>query len=219
MKVSLVIILLLLGIQSNAQQVTYIGDINAIKYVKNGYNLPIDSIVLDMMSYSDSTCAVYFEKSMKTIAYKSILRKDTLYKYDYWRNGQLKKRTIGINVSPEGETSYYEEVYCQNGQLIIKDFPSSQKKQHIFSYYCNGKVRSELDYIFPVGGFGDIKRWYENGNLEFIEHKDTVSTANSVGIFVKGTIREGVFKYYNMNGLMDSELTYRNDTLIKTIRK
>jgi antitoxin component YwqK of YwqJK toxin-antitoxin module len=210
MKFYLGFILFFLVTGINAQQVTYIGDTSNVYYFKDEVVGMLDSIVDDKMKYTDSTCVVYYEKEKKTIAFKSFLRGDTLTQYDYWRNGQLKKKTIRVNIKDEESIDYYEEVYCQNGQLIEVSYPSSHNIQHITEYYCNGNKKIQCDFIYPFGGFGDITEWYENGKIKSVRHR---KFSNNRFYY------EGNFEFYNESGGLDSIEVYKNNKLLETRKK
>jgi antitoxin component YwqK of YwqJK toxin-antitoxin module len=204
-----ILLLLQLCIKSNAQHKTYIGDTSTIEYFKDRFNRPIDSITWDKMEGKDTSCMVFYEKEMKTIAFRSYLKGDTEYRYDYWRNGELKQKTIVVFYSPDNHLWIWTEAYCQNGQLIEKYNHADTAIRHRIGYYCNGQKQYECDFGYKYGTQGEIKVWYEDGKLKELGHKQIKNGHGEV---------EGDWNYYNENGKIDSTEVYKNSVIVETIK-
>lgn len=202
-----------------AQQIAYFGDTTGLSYFNYGANMSIDSLVVDNYTYKDSIkdsiCIVYYDKTNKHIAYKSHRTKDSLYIYNYWRNGQLKEfskwvKTPYVEFGYREYSLYYDEVHCESGQLINKIYYTNKDQKNVV-YYCNGNKRFESMFLpREEGAHGEMKGWYEDGKIKMTGDRK---------VFSDGSVhKEGDFNYYNENGSLDSIQVYKMDTLIRTIR-
>jgi antitoxin component YwqK of YwqJK toxin-antitoxin module len=192
-----------------AQQVTYIGDSATIVYERDWEVVVIDSVVRDKMSLVDSSCIVYYSKTSKDVAYKSVLKGDTMIQYHYWRNGQLKKKVIWVKEGPRFQ-QHNTQTYCQNGQLIEAFDYDPPQKEHITMYYCNGNKHFECDYTLGTMAFGDMEWWYEDGKIKEVGRRELKSDGR--------IYKDGDYRFYNENGSLDSTEVYKNSQLVKTIK-
>lgn len=208
MKTGIIIVALCtLSVFGRAQRITNISDTTNVIYAPNDYGLSIDSIVYKRTDLF-SPLTVYFDKSNKIIAFKSIIKKDSCIYYDYWRDGQLKLKRVFLNTKVNGFQIEYGAAYCQNGNLICKDDFYIYK--HVVTiYYCNGQKKQEYTILGPYSD-GSERFWYENGNLKSQKYYK----ANSYG-----PVKIGEWKFYNETGGLDSTEVYQGGKLIKTITK
>ena len=229
MKTELSIIFLFFLLTSKAQVKLFIGDSSIVKYeILEGYK-ELDSIIFIhdpndpqnqqvkrrytengreiTLALSDfSYCEpyqVFFDKKFHKLAYSSESTGDTCKTFDYWRNGKLKKKTIYCKKKYNYPYKYYEEVYCENGNLIQKGLQNPDGMQLIVSYYCNGNKKREFNW--EKGKLeGKWTEWFENGKLKlesFYEHNSPY----------------GEWKYWTEEGNLSKTELYKDARLIKTI--
>jgi antitoxin component YwqK of YwqJK toxin-antitoxin module len=186
---------LLIGLSCYGQTETFITDTSRINYLLPANNTDIDSVVT-IKDYEKgfSDWEIYFNKSKKQLAYESIINGDTCTKIDYWRNGNLKKKTLLV----KGKDNYFrwwcDIQYYQNGQLIVEWCPSQfNEKTLITRYYPNGKKQMQWTQ-FQIGAVGMFIWWHDNGQKE-----SEVNYENNV--------EEGERKYWDKEGsLIKSEM-------------
>jgi hypothetical protein len=206
MKFSIVLLLMHLTVYSIAQTRFIISDTNHLVYSRSDWE-EIDSVVFIFWDEHPSCCdsyEVYFDENLQHLAYKSESIGDSCISYDYWRGGQLKKRTVHLRDNDGIAIWWSDEVYCENGSIIYKGPSLNQPgKKQIINYYCNGNKKIEF-YHMGIGAEGKMTRWYENGNLEsesFFENNEPIHT----------------WKYYNLNGELIREEFYETGKLSRTV--
>jgi len=214
--ITLTSILIFLVIKLSGQEKLVIGTSPRIGYipVKDDINLRegVDSTVFIKDKRPDWQCGeveVYYDLSMKNIAYKSYNISDSCFVKQYWRNGKIKEFEISVLKTREpSNLKYldwvYSEYYCINGQLIYKGpSPNILEKYHYVQYYCNGQKRSEFD---RDGGMcvGKMTWWYENGKLKREAYFENHKRANE-------------WKYWNPNGKLVKIEIYNNG-VVQTIK-
>ncbi|HEY0030192.1 MAG TPA: hypothetical protein VGC65_05495, partial [Bacteroidia bacterium] len=145
---------------------------------------------------------VYFDEAKTKLAFESVIHGDTCIESTYWRSsGKLKKKDKNYKV--DGDYKWiYEELYCENGQLIRKDNPNNPAEEKVVNYYCNGKKKNEFT-MHGINWEGPFTKWYENGQME------------SFGHYIK-TQKDGEWKYWNEKGdLLITEI-YKTGVLIES---
>ena len=205
MKLSIVLLLMNLSVYSIAQTRFIITDTNHLIYSHSDWE-EIDSVVFIFSNGNPSFCdsyEVYFDDNLKHLAYKSESVGDSCITYDYWREGQLKKRTVHLRNQDGVPVWWSNEVYCENGSIIYKGPSLNQPgKKQIINYYCNGNKRIEF-YHMGLGAEGKMTKWYANGNLESESYFENNEPINR-------------WKYYNQNGALIREEIYENGKLTST---
>lgn len=197
----------ILSIFGSAQRIRYITDTSDILYAPDNYGFSIDSIVYQTGSISP--LIVYYDRSNKTEAFKSVFIKDSCICYDYWRNGRLKMKTVYVKNKSNDFVVWYNEAYCQNGNLICRNDIYIHKHKVII-YYCNGQKKCE--YVISGAVLdGLVSCWYENGRLKSQAYYKANSDITRIKI--------GKWEFYNESGGLDSTELYKDDKLIKTIKK
>lgn len=143
---------------------------------------------------------VYFDEQFEQLAYKSVETPDSCITFDYWRNGKIKKITV-YKKNLEGLEGiaawWYEETYCENGQLMYKGPSNLQPgKKLCTNYYCNGNKRLEF-YLLGIGPDGKMTRWFENGKIQS-------------EFYYKENEPIGEWKYWNEDGMLFKIEIYSN---------
>jgi hypothetical protein len=194
---------------TNGQDSLVIGKSDKVSYLQSEH-FELDSIVSvkdSGMPYSRcNSYKVYFDDSLTQLAFKSFQSNDSCFYSHYWRNGGLKHLIV---YKPQVDYAdqyvwWYEEMYCKNGQLLFKGpSPSQPQKKHWITYHCNGNKKIEFDHL-GFGPDGKMTMWYENGIMQQEFH-------------FKNSIKVGIWKYWNVNGVLMKEELYENDTLQKAI--
>lgn len=109
---------------------------------------------------------VYFDKSLRNLAYSSHSSGDTCTTQDFWRDGGLKKKTVYVKQPAGHPLWWFEEVYCQNGQVVFKGPSPNQPAKNLHTnYYCNGNKKVEF-YNVEMGADGKMTRWFESGQVQ-----------------------------------------------------
>lgn len=123
---------------------------------------------------------------------------DSCYTFQYFFNGNLKRKQVTI----EGFNLVYEEIWCENGQLIRKvDY--TIMPQHITNYYCNGKKKNEFT-LNEYRAIGIHLWWYDNGQIK------------TEGFFNNEGNQSGIWKYYDDHGKLLKEEKYDDGKLKDT---
>ena len=205
MKLTTLLLLILLSGFSVAQSRFVVSDTNNLIYSKCEWE-EIDSVVFILSNGNPPFCdsyEVYFDDHFQHLAYKSERVGDSCITYNYWRSGQLKKRTVYLQNANDFPVWWSDEIYCKNGATIYKGpSPNQPGKNHIISYYCNGNKKIEY-FHEGIGAEGKMTSWHENGNLEselYFENNEPINT----------------WKYYNPNGELIKEEFYENGQLTST---
>jgi hypothetical protein len=180
---------------SQAQVKIALSDTARVSYVPAFGWEQIDSIVFLHTLGTPPFCEdaeVYFDDELTRLAYVSRVEGDSCIAWDYWRNGQLKKKTIHLLDHDRIPIWWSDEIYCENGQLIFKGpSPNVPGTHHYITWYCSGKKKREFDHM-DFGAHGVITTWFENGKIESEEYYDN---GNPVG----------VWKYFDENGKLVRE--------------
>jgi antitoxin component YwqK of YwqJK toxin-antitoxin module len=146
---------------------------------------------------------IYFDYAKQHLAYQSNLKGDTCIMINYWRNGNIKERTIYAKGKFNLFEWYSEEEYCKNGQLIFKDCPiQTEEKKLVLRYYCSGQLKMKW-WIQGHTADGLFTQWYENGKIKsewnFVNKK-----------------QEGEWKYWDESGKLQKIEIYKEGKLIET---
>ncbi len=143
---------------------------------------------------------VFNESNPKILLLEFQCKNDSCITNQYYNNYQLKRKIIETSL----RGLIYEELWCDNGQLIRKvDY--TNMPQQITNYYCNGKKKNE----FTLDGYRAIGKhlwWFDNGQIE-VE-----------GLFDKEGQQSGLWKYYNESGNLIKTEEYESGKLIKTTK-
>ena len=199
-------ILFLFGHLSFSQTKLVIGQSDSVQYAPSLYNEELDSIV--NVGYKGQplfceTFEVFFDSLKTKLAFKSYTKNDTCYTINYWRNGKVKmvNNYTGPSEQPVWTNWYYEELYCNNGQLIRKTYLNSTEKVTIVNYYCNGNKKNEFSIKGP---FADGKHtwWYPNGQIQSES-------------YFKDNNKVGTWKYWDINGNLTKKEIYIEGILQK----
>lgn len=205
MKYKLALLFIIWTVLLKSQNVAVITDTLHVRLLKD---VDVDSIIAirDENQFS-SPWEVYFDQNKNKLAYKSIIKGDTCFTYDYWRsNGKLKRKTKQyIEPTAKYPIWVYEEIHCENGQLIRETNPNPiNKKIRVVNYYCNGKKKSEYTNINNIFQYeGEVATWYENGRRQMQG-------------FYKETKEEGTWNYWNESGDLTKVEIYKDGKLIET---
>lgn len=210
MKLTTIILIIHLSMNLSAQSkfhitdtLTIMSDTTYLIYSKGWYGDSVVSIFSTTFPAFCEAFEVYYDKSLKSLAFRSESFEDSCVSSDYWRSGQLKQRTVYYRNERRYPVCGWDEAYCENGTRIYKGPAVCQwGKYQIVLFHCNGNKRLEY-YQMDSGIDGKMTRWFENGNLEseaFFEENNRVNT----------------WKYYNEVGKLIKEEEYENDKLIST---
>ena len=204
-----------------AQHVADISDTVNVTYRVYPIYSYLDSMASPMYSaklYQESW-KIYFDKTLKQLAFESYLEGDTCYMVNYWRSGRIKQRNLFLK---DGKYLYFiPEQYCEGGRAICKGYLMNGRCLQIVRYYCNGQKMEEYntaplsiisyneapdsiakDTIPHAVIEGKITTWYENG------------TKRNEMNFING-VQNGECKYWDEKGRIDLTELYKNGRCIK----
>jgi|GEM_PF-5922332 len=208
-RILFILSIVLLHVSLQAQDKLVIGKSPMVQLVPDTDFDELGNIVWINIPGEDVSCKameVYYDESMRNIAYESYSSGDSCRVFQYWPNGSLKKFTLYIKNQNQVPVWWYTENYCENGQILYNGpAPNQIKARKIESYYCNGKKRLEFDQL-PIKGFNEINgkktEWYESGSLKSEEYYEM-------------GVNNGEWIYYNQNGKITKIEWYNKGTLIK----
>ena len=204
MKHKLFIILTFIALGIRAQSVTVFSDTIHVGMILKTLQPELDTTfyIIDDNHYTVSW-KVYFDQSKTKLAYESVIHGDTCIESNYWRStGKLKKKIKNYKAGVDWYLWIYEEMYCENGQLIRKDNPSNKGSELVINYYCNGKKKNEFTVV-GINWDGPFTTYFENGQKE------------SDGHYIK-TMKDGEWKYWKENGELHFIEIYKDGNLIET---
>ncbi|MCB0401216.1 MAG: hypothetical protein KDD41_03975 [Flavobacteriales bacterium] len=141
---------------------------------------------------------VYYDSNFTKILLDYYCDNDSCITLQYFSNGKLERKEVG---TIQGQY-VYEEIWCENGQLVRKvDF--MQQPNHIVNYYCNGVKKNEFNRI---AGFikGDYKWWYNNGQIRL------------EGLYGDMGTEDGTWKYFSDEGTLLKEEIWEKGVLKET---
>ena len=148
-------------------------------------------------------------KEVKWDSLGNITAKTTYSKGDiiYWKFLNEDNYWIEFN-GPMFNEGTIRKVYTKYGTLVSEEKMLPDFKQHVKVYFEDSSNQLKVEYTtFGMGGdymYGSYKKYYDNGNIE-VE-----------GQFHDGdltSIKVGVWKWYNRDGSIDSEETYKAKVL------
>jgi antitoxin component YwqK of YwqJK toxin-antitoxin module len=149
---------------------------------------------------------VYYDEQKRYIAYESYSRNDSCFVFQYWKDGSLKKFTLHITMQGH-PVWWYDESYCQNGQLLHRGpSPNQAVPGKTVTYHCNGNKKLEWERIIIKDMWqpdGKMTRWFENGQIE------------SESWYNKGK-EMGEWVYYNESGKIIKREWYESGKLSKS---
>lgn len=158
----------MLAIDVIAQDTLTLQSMDCFIYERSYTEPTIDSVIHgtcfpEQQSMQCIPHVIYFDEQKTMVAYESKTDGDTCITYDYWRNGQLKVYNRFVVDEYNFPVWTYEEVYCENGQLIRFSYPNLREPQFIENYYCNGNLKNQftLDMATTIG---EMTWHWENGN-------------------------------------------------------
>ena len=190
-----------------AQEVLVLGQAEKAEYIADVEYEGIDSLVFIDEPGRLCVCddiEVYYDTTKESLAYKTFAEPDTCHKYQYWKNGQLKKHVIYLSEpSRNVPVWWWEEAYCENGQLIYRGPTFNQSERFAYVLYdCNGGKRKE--FIREGEGIvGEIKLWYANGQLKEVWNW-------------KDYKEDGEWKYFSEAGSLVKVEVYDMGKLVET---
>ena len=208
LKPLIAISLLLLSLAAASQTKLLLSDTSIVGYYPSTEWEDIDSLVYIHSGGGDCTLCddylVYFDNEFQNIAYVSQSFGDTCVVQDFWRNGNLKRKTVYLKHSDGFPIWWFDEIYCQNGQVIFKGpSPNQPGKKLFINYHCNGTKKLEF-YHEGMGADGKMTWWYANGKLESESYYDNNEPT-------------GEWKYWNEDGLLIKTERYEAGKLVETI--
>lgn len=191
-----------------SQKKLHLSDTSYVTYGPSDDSEYIDSVVFILDGVNLTYCdkyEVYYDHAFKQLAYESYSTGDSCFVKQYWRNGNLKKKTIFIEWEDGIPVWWYEEMYCKNGQIVYKGPTPNQPEKFLSTYYyCNGNKRLEY-YHLNLGADGKMTYWYENGQLES-------------EMYFENDIPVGEWKYWNEDGSLKATERYKDGELVETIK-
>jgi hypothetical protein len=171
------ILFILAALPASGQEKMHISDSLTFSYATIDWLPEVDSVVQMKFptdsNIDDAVCneiEVYFDKGLKHLAYESKVSGDSCFTYDYWRNGQLKRKNTYLTGLENWEgipIDWHYLAYCENGQLI-RDYPSPNSrtdKYLVTYYYCSGNKKLEYYQLGPVVD-GLMTEWYDHGKVK-----------------------------------------------------
>ncbi|HTL82839.1 MAG TPA: hypothetical protein VL651_14095 [Bacteroidia bacterium] len=116
------------------------------------------------------------------VVVKNGLQKNGTWK-EYYANGTVKSEEFYFHNSRKGKVSYWYDNgnVKETGEYFQDEFGNAAKIGKWYYYYYNGNMKREEDYSTPnfttfSGDLqGKVTEYYENGNIHFIENRDTAS--------------------------------------------
>lgn len=128
----------------------------------------------------------------------------------WYSSGELESETTW-----ESDLYFNSTGYFKSGKIKNTAENGNRPNAVYKSYYENGQLESLSDW----SGVGD-KMWYENGQIKsFRDLKTSTYTEwyengkiKLTGKLMSGSIRTGVWKYYNQSGKLTRELIYDDHT-------
>lgn len=204
MRHKLFIILTFLSLGIRAQNVTTFSDTLHVATYLDRNQPEIDTAIdiIDGNHYS-VPWKVYFDQNKTKLAYESIIHGDTCTEFNYWRsNGKLKRKMKYYKLPNEDFYVWvYEEIYCENSQLIRKGNHNNKGTEHIINYYCNGKKKNEFTFV-DIDWEGLFTTWYESGQKE------------TEGQYSKNQ-KQGEWRYWDETGKIKLIENYKDGKLLE----
>lgn len=129
---------------------------------------------------------VFLDVELSDVLFESYWKGDTLITKQYYPNNRLKR----YSALYQGYDLVYEELYCDNGQLIFKNRYNVGVNK-VVNYYCSGLMKKMffLNKVFLVGMYYS---WYDNGILK--ERGEYDERGNKTGRWI----------YYTKNGEVEN---------------
>ncbi len=121
---------------------------------------------------------------------------------------KVKYKARAFETIVKKDSTWLVRVYYSNGKIQrLGHYKHKNKTKPIgnfFDFFRNGQLRKSYFYNENSEKSKGVKQWFYNGAL------------SSTGFF-ENCKKEGIWKYYHMNGRVASKLYFKNDSMVKSL--